>query len=270
MPEISNKISPVIHYRKQGAGPVLVLLHGFPERSELWEGVAADLSGAFTLVMPDFPGSGGSVLQHETDITQMAECVKDVLDAEQVPKAVIVGHSMGGYVALAFASLYSERVAGLSLVHSTAAADDEEKKKNRQKSIELIQKGGRNAFINQMIPNLFAEPFKRAHPEIVEKCIDMAKTVKDDGLVNYLSAMRLRPDRQGELNDATFPVQWFIGNNDNIIYYKKILEQCYKSHVNFVYLYDACGHMSMFENHGNMVADLTDFARYCQTLSRSN
>jgi pimeloyl-ACP methyl ester carboxylesterase len=270
MPEISNSISSRIHYRKTGAGPALVLLHGFPERSELWQGIEEHLSQSFTIIMPDFPGSGGSILERPTSIVEMAECVKDVIDAEGIGKAVIAGHSMGGYVALAFAAAYPGKVAGLSLVHSTASPDDEEKKENRRKSIALIQKGGRNAFINQMIPNLFSEPFKRSHPQVVESCIDMAQTVEDKSLVNYLDAMRSRPGRQEQLKTAAFPLQWIAGKNDNIISYKKILEQCHQSHVNFVYLYDDCGHMGMFEAPEKLVADLKEFVLYAFTPSRMN
>ena len=153
--EVATSVSSQIFYAKMGSGPVLILLHGFPESGSLWRNVRDELSASYMLIIPDFPGSGNSILEKETSISQMADCVKNIMDKEGIDKAVIAGHSMGGYVAFAFATSYPENVAGLSLVHSTPEADDDEKKQTRLKIIEIIRKGGKTAFISQMVPNLF-------------------------------------------------------------------------------------------------------------------
>lgn len=262
MPEISTSASPEIFYRKSGSGPVLILLHGFPESSDIWRAICDDLSASFTLIMPDLPGSGKSVLKGDTSISQMAGCIKEIMDHEDIDKAVIAGHSMGGYVAFAFAGMYPERLAGLSLIHSTPLADDEEKKKMRRKTIELIRNGGKEAFIKQMIPNLFSASFKQTQPEVVEDEIIRGLKMEDAGMINFYNAMLHRPDRVNVLKNAATPVQWFIGMEDNIIFYKKILELCHHSHINFVYLYNNCGHMGMFEAPEKLVAGLKEFVHY--------
>src|SRR5690606_25097329 len=115
---------------------------------------------------------------------------------------VMVGHSMGGYIALAFAEKYPKVLKGLSLVHSTATADTEEKKETRRKSIALIEKGGKDAFVKGMIPNLFSNHFKGAHPEIIQKQIEQGQKLKAESMVGFYTAMINRPDRRNVLTEA--------------------------------------------------------------------
>ena len=263
MPEIKTSVSSRVYYQKMGAGPVLVLLHGFPESGTLWQKIWHELCASFTLIVPDFPGSGNSLFERNTSIADMAACVKAILDDEHVEQAVIAGHSMGGYVAFAFAALYPRWVAGLSLVHSTPVADDEEKKKTRQKAIELIRNGAKNAFISQMVPNLFSADFKQTNPIAVKQQVDEAVKMDDNSLINFYEAMIARTDHTFVLENARYPIQWIVGLDDNVIYYKKILEQCNKSNINFVSFYRDCGHMSMVELPQKMSFYIREFENYC-------
>ena len=262
MPELSTIVSSRIFYRKMGVGPVMVLLHGFPETGELWHNIWDALSVSFTLIIPDLPGSGASRLEKETSISMMAETVKAILDKEEINSAILAGHSMGGYVALAFAGLYPAMVEGVSLVHSMPVADDDEKKKARIKSVELIEKGGKEPFIRQMIPNLFSDVFKQNNPAIVKEHIDKGLKMNSDSLINFYNAMRLREDRRNMVKAAKFPIQWIIGLGDNIMGYKKILIESHQSAINFVTFYHECGHMSMIEAPGKLTADLETFGKY--------
>lgn len=262
MPEIKTSVSSRMHYKKLGAGPAVVLLHGFPENSDLWRNIWDDLSGSFTLIIPDLPGSGESALEKETTIPMMAEAVKEILDAEAISSAVIAGHSMGGYVALAFANLYPGMVQGLALVHSTPAADDEEKKKTRLRSAELIRNGGKEQFVKQMVPNLFSDAFKQSAPQAVKEQIDEALETDSDSLANFCDAMRLRSDSREMVRTARFPMQWVIGMGDNVMDYRKLLTESHQSAINFVSFYHDCGHMSMIEAPGKLAADLKSFASY--------
>ena len=263
MDQSTDTISTSINYRKMGTGPVVVLLHGFPESGTLWKNIWDDLAASCTLIIPDLPGSGNTKLEGDTGLDEMATQVKTILDKEGIDKAVVAGHSMGGYVAFAFADMYPACVSGLSLIHSTPLADDDERKKIRVKSIDLIRKGGKDLFISQMVPNLFGDTFKLSHPEVVKEMIGEALKMTDDSMINYYNAMMQRPDRTKVLDWAFFPVQWIIGMHDNIISYKKILEQCYRSGINFVSFYNNCGHMSMFEAPEQLTIDLQRFIHYC-------
>ena len=263
MPDIANSISSNIHYEKRGSGQALVLIHGFPESGSMWANMADQLSFSFTVITPDLPGSGKSELDHSTSIAEMATCIKDILLHEKIDKVVVAGHSMGGYVACAFACLYPEMTLGLSLIHSTPLADDEEKKTTRRKSIDLVQNGGKRLFMGQLIPNLFSDHFKQAHPEIVERQLAGAMLLEEKSIVNFYEAMMARPDRSAGLSSAAFPIQWILGKEDKLINYKKIIELSHKSYINFVTLMDNCGHMGMFEVPDGLITDLQTFIPYC-------
>ncbi len=263
MPEVNTSFSPSVHYQKAGNGQVLVLLHGFPESSWLWQGIKDALAASYTLIMPDFPGSGKTSLNGTVSINDMAELVKAILDAEGITKAVVAGHSMGGYVALAFAHLYPEVVSGLSLIHSTPSADDADKLEMRKKAIDIINKGGKSAFIRQMVSGLFADGFKSNNAEVVESQIANALEVGEDGLVNYYKAMMQRADRTDVLDKAAFPVQWITGGLDNVIPFKKVLPYTHTAAINFVSFYPDCAHMGMYEAKENLIKDLLQFCRYC-------
>ena len=262
MPEISTSVSSNVYYRKMGSGPAIVLLHGFPESGTLWQNIWDELAASYTVIIPDFPGSGKSILEKETSIVEMAECLNAILDNEGIDTAVIAGHSMGGYVAFAFADKYPGKVKGLTLVHSTPEADDDEKIKTRLKSIELIRKGAKLTFITYMVPNLFSELFKQSKPLIVKQQVDEALTMDEAGMINFYKAMISRTDKTHVLETAIYPIQWIIGEQDNVIHFKKILNKTYRSPINFVSFYHDCGHMSMIEAPSKLVSDLKLFINY--------
>jgi len=267
MLQINTPDCSQMFYEKTGSGPALVLIHGFPFKHDIWEQIAGDLSSGFTLIIPDLPGSGFSSLDGSLGIVEFAKCVKTILDKENIAKAVIAGHSMGGYVAFAFAALYPRSVSGLSVIHSTPLADDDEKKVTRKKVIDIIKSGGKKNFINQMIPNLFCDDFKQNHYEMVKTQIEKALESRDEALINFYVAMMERNDYSGTIDSFNFPIQWILGKNDNIIPYKKSLQYCFKTSVNFVHIFPSCGHMSMIEKPGQLLWSLTEFINYCQMSS---
>ncbi len=252
-----------MHFTKTGSGPVLVLLHGFPDSSAIWHAIAPALARRFTLILPDLPGAGDTPLEGEPTLADMATGVRDILRQEAVDKAVVMGHSMGGYTACAFARLYPELLAGLTLIHSTPVADDDEKKKTRLKAIELIRNGGRETFIRQMTANLFAPAFREANPQVVADKTATGMRMGQEALINFYRAMIGRDDNTDVLAAAQFPVQWVLGQEDAIIPYQKNLQLAHASGINFVTLYKGCGHMSMIENPAQLIADLQRFGIYC-------
>ena len=254
-------------YRKMGAGPAVILIHGFPECSTLWRNIWDDLAKKYTLIIPDLPGTGGTPLTGSITIPEMAEGIKLIMDKEGIDRAIIAGHSMGGYISFAFADLFPGRVAGLVLVHSTPAADDAEKKNLRLRSIELVKNGGKDVFLENMVPNLFSPAFKQSHPAIVKDLIDEALKMNTESIVNFYTAMMEREDTSAVLRSADFPVQWVIGLDDNLLPYKKILAFCHTSPVNFVTFYRNCGHMSMLEVPDQLAADMDSFINYTYNLS---
>lgn len=260
---------PTLSYRKAGNGPVLVLVHGFPENSGLWHKVIPLLESSFTVIAPDLPGAGESTFEGGLSIEDMADSLNVILEHEDISQAVIAGHSMGGYTALAFAERYPQKMAGLCLVHSAAGADDEEKKETRRKSIELMKKdGGKEMFVRQMVPNLFSKTFKEQHPEVIQEQIKRGTELGADSMIAFYKAMINRPERIGILTKLGKPVQWIIGKEDNVVPASKAAEQSKQSDRTFVSVYDNSAHMSMLELPLALAQDLKEFTDYCyQNLS---
>lgn len=253
-----------VAYTKTGNGEPLMLIHGFPEDHGLWRRIVPALSERFTLILPDIPGSGNSKLDNgEVTMEQLADAIKFIADTESISQLVIAGHSMGGYITLAFAEKYTSMMKGLSLIHSTATADDEEKKKKRKKSIDIIRKGGKETFIKEMTPTLFAKKFKEENLDVIQEQIKRGIRLSDESIITFYNAMMNRKDRTPILKNASYPVQMIIGKEETIAPMDVLLEQAAMADVGFVSLYEDSLHMSMIEHPKRLAADLINFTDYC-------
>ncbi len=258
----------MIHYTTEGEGHPLLLLHGFPNDGRAWHTISPELAKYYKLIIPDLPGAGNSALpETPLSIHYMAKAVAELLDREQADKVVVAGHSMGGYVAMELASLFPQRVKGLSMVHSLASADSESKKENRKKSIALIQKGPaeKRMFLKGMAQNLFAAEFARQNPDAVHQVVDNGDRLSSDALAAFYTAIMERTDKLEFLKQAAFPVQWIIGEEDTATTMEDMLKQCSIAPVNDVVIYPACGHMSFAELPDRLIGDLVRFGQFCYT-----
>src|ERR1051326_356905 len=146
-----------VRFSDKGKGRAIVLLHGFLESLEIFNGLSDKLSKSFRVISIDLPGHGQTPsLGYIHTMELMAECVKSVLDFSGIRKYVVIGHSMGGYVALAFAEKFPQHIAGLCLFHSTAMPDSEEKKKDRDRAAEVVMHD-HTQYVTDLIPKLFAK-----------------------------------------------------------------------------------------------------------------
>ncbi|PWT72080.1 MAG: alpha/beta hydrolase [Bacteroidetes bacterium] len=232
-----------------------MLIHGFAEDMSIWHHQIDYLKNKFRLIIPDIPGSGGSspltLFKNGSPPAIMddyAACLLHLLDQEGIEKCNLVGHSMGGYVALAFAELYPSRINKLSLFHSTAFPDSEEKKAARRKSNEFIKSYGSAPFIEQAIPNLFDEPFRKSSPEKIENLIERYANFPAEALVSYYEAMILRPDRTHVLQNFKNPVQFIIGENDKAVPLEQSLRQCHIPQISYIHVLEKSAHMGMLED----------------------
>ncbi len=253
-----------LSYRVEGAGPVIILLHGFPDDGGLWREVVPLLSANFTVVCPDLPGAGDSTLpEGSLTIERMAQAVSAIADAVAPEPFLLVGHSMGGYAALAFAEQAGERLAGLALVHSTSAADDDEKQAQRKKAIALIQKGGKDPFMREAVPKMFSPEIQAEKPDLVREQAARGLRLPDASAVAYYEAMIARPERSGVLKAARYPVHWCLGKDDALIPLTKVAEQTHLAPRSSVRVYKQCGHLAMLEAPRQLAEDLRQFAVYC-------
>lgn len=264
---ISTDIFASLQYRKTGNGPAIVLLHGFPVSSLLWSRVWDNIGKHNTVIAPDLPGSGGSTGIANLSMELIADGVKAILDAEGISKAIIAGHSMGGYVCMAFAAKYPDMISGIAMVHSIASDDTEEKKETRRKSIALIEKGGKEPFVKQMIPNLFSPKSSQLHPEWVQEQIEEGLKVPAESLAAFYNAMINRQNHTETLSKAVFPLLWIAGKDDGVIPLDKVIQQTMLASVNFVKVYEDCGHMGMIEQSERLVDDINEFSKYCSNAN---
>jgi pimeloyl-ACP methyl ester carboxylesterase len=234
-------------YRDTGNGFPVMLVHGFPIDGSLWRYQAEKLASYFRLLIPDLPGSGQSPLTGSLRIEDMAEFLQAILEQEDIEQCILIGHSMGGYAALAYAEKYPEKLKGLGLIHSTAFADTEEKKQGRLRSVDLMQHYGAGVFLRQMMPGLFAEKFRKNNREELLELIKSKENASVEALTIYYRAMMERPDRTEVLKQTRAPVLFVIGKEDTAASAKDVLQQVSLPAVSEVHLFENVAHMGMLE-----------------------
>jgi pimeloyl-ACP methyl ester carboxylesterase len=238
-----------LFYRTEGNGLPVLLLHGFAEDGAIWNNQASVLAAHCRLIIPDLPGSGrSSALPGGVSIEDLAGSVIELLDHEGIEKCVLIGHSMGGYIALAVAEKYPERLSALGLFHSTAYGDSEEKAAARQKSITFIRKNGAAAFIRQSTPNLFGEYTRNNRPDLITGMVEQYSGFSPESLVSYYEAVIRRPDRTAVLQEFAGPVLFVIGREDTVIPMEQALQQCHLPAIAHIYTVEHAGHEGMLEN----------------------
>lgn len=252
-----------IHYTILGEGNTIVLLHGFLESLRIWDEFAIDFSKNFRLVCIDLPGFGKSdVFAQSHPMDFMADVVKAVLDENSIKKCVMIGHSMGGYVTLAFAGKYPYFLKGISLFHSHASPDNEDTKRNRDRTIKIVDQGKKD-FIHHFIPALFApENIKRFQEEIIQ-LQEQAKHTSAEGIKAALMGMKERKSQLGTLCEIECPVQFILGKQDNRIPYDKGMAQAVlPKYANIVFLREA-GHMGYLEEKQHCLINIQSFLANC-------
>ncbi len=238
----------------------ILLIHGFCEDHTIWENIVPALKH-HQVFLVDLPGFGNSIdrLPDDLSIEWVADAVfKEVIEKNAV-NPVVIGHSLGGYVALALAEKYAHQLAGICLFHSTAFADSPEKKVTRNKVIDFVKNAGVKTFTSEFVPGLFHSTYRRSNPDQVQKVVDLASTTPLNTLVAYTAAMRDRPDRMQVLKNFEGKKLIIAGDKDGAV---PLLQSLSLKDVvgesNFVLLKDTA-HMAMFEKPEESCAALTSF-----------
>ena len=247
-------------YRVIGEGQPLVLLHGFGENADVWHRQISFLEKECLLIVPDIPGTGESGMLADMTMEGMATAIKAILEEEKDiltmvspngdlvdGKVIMIGHSMGGYITLAFASMYPDHLKAFGLFHSTAFADSEEKKETRRKGIEFIRNHGAEAFLKTAVSNLFSPLTKDEKSEIIEGFSGGLAAFTDESLVAYYEAMIQRPDRTDLLKTTDVPVLFIMGKFDNAAPYQDVLRQTHLPTISHIHTLHRSGHMGMLE-----------------------
>lgn len=246
-----------ISYTEQGKGTAVVLLHGFLENQSMWEAFVPEFSKKYRVITIDLLGHGQTeCLGYVHSMEDQADMVHHVLHELKIRKAILVGHSMGGYVALAFAELYPDTMKGLVLLNSTSRADSDERKLNRDRAIVAV-KQNYSAFVRMSIANLFSEDNRERLAEQIEHVKLEALKTPLQGVVAALEGMKIRNDREVILHFAPYPILLILGKKDGVLIYEDNLEQIEGTKVKLIAFPD--GHMSHLENKKQLMKVLLEF-----------
>lgn len=248
-----------ISYTDQGKGNAVILLHGFLENSTMWNYLAPVLAKKNRVVCIDLLGHGQTdCLGYIHSMEDMADAVHHVISELKIRKAVFVGHSMGGYVALAVAELYPEFMKGLVLLNSTSRADSEERIANRTRAIKAV-KQNYVAAVRMSIANLFSEENRTKLSEQIEWVREEALKTPLQGIIAAQEGMKLRKDREVILHFATYPILLILGKKDPVLNYEENFEQIEGTNVKLISFND--GHMSHLENQAELEKVMVGFLK---------
>jgi pimeloyl-ACP methyl ester carboxylesterase len=253
-------VSQQIYFKDQGKGFPIVLLHGFCENHQIWNGFAEDLALNFRVITPDLPGFGKSQLPHQPfSIDDIADQMLTWLHQSGIEYSILIGHSLGGYITLAMARKKVEAFAGIGLFHSTAFADSDDKKANRDKTIEFVQKNGVAPFASTFVQGLFRDSQSKYLTQVNKiACATPLETV-----ISYTKAMR---DRESAIEFLrTLPIYLLViaGIHDSIIPVA-VSKQLAEIGPKVVYQpLEHSGHMGMLEDKQRALNAIRDFSNRC-------
>lgn len=250
-----------MHYKTFGKGLPIVLLHGFCLDGRIWNKLENKLSKYYKLIIPDLPGFGKSELSSkEITIEKIAENLLQVFKKEKISNCIMIGHSMGGYVALAFAEKYPKYLVGLGLFHSHPFQDSLEKKVERNKVIKFIKSYGHKRFISEFMPKLFAKSGINKNKATIDKLKARAYQYNSGAIIAAIKAMKNRPDRTKILKSLNIPVMFILGREDVTFPFIKAISQTYLPDISIIHTLEKVGHMGMLEKPDEISKIILEYA----------
>ena len=264
LPKISEKMilehkGIPIFYDDTGKGPAVVLLHGFLENSTMWSTIIPTLSKTNRVVTIDLLGHGKTAcLGYVHSMELMAEAVNAVLKSLRLRRVNLIGHSMGGYVALAFAEKNPQKIKQLCLLNSTAQEDSKERKELRSRANKMVQNNF-TGMVKVSVTNLFRpENLDRYKREVEEVKTEALKT-PIQGYLACQEGMRIRPNREAVVKTDAFKTFYIIGKDDPILEVDTLVKEAKKNRADFLILEG--GHMSHIENKEDVIVALRKFVK---------
>ncbi|MGK0254070.1 MAG: pimeloyl-ACP methyl ester carboxylesterase [Mariniflexile sp.] len=246
-----------VFYTDTGIGNTIVLLHGFLENASMWDAFIPELIKKNRIICIDLLGHGKTpCLGYVHTMELMAEAVETVLNHLKTNNPIVIGHSMGGYVALAFAEKNPNTLKGLCLMNSTAYADSDTKKLNRDRAIVAV-KQNHKTFIRIAINNLFRPKNRIVFAEEIKEIISSAVQTPLQGIIAALEGMKIRKNREYILQSSSFKKMIIISKRDPALDYDSLIAQTKNRDIKIVEFPD--GHMSHIENKDAFLLQLMYF-----------
>ena len=255
-----------LHYRVEGRDntQTVVLLHGFLQNLSVWSALSLRLMHFFRVVCIDLPGHGYSD-SYNNDCHSMdfiSRCINEVLITEGITDCVIIGHSWGGYAALAYAENFEYNVKGIGLLHSVAMPDSEEKKQQRLKVCQEVRKHRPN-FVLEFIPSLFAQCNQAVLSHEIEEIKEQALDITTEAIIAAQMGMMRRSSSIYFLSRTTVPVMFIYGKQDNRIPLEVATAMATVPAYSQLLLLDNVAHMSHLENPSAVTRWIANFVMTC-------
>jgi pimeloyl-ACP methyl ester carboxylesterase len=251
-----------IYYTDSGKGKVIVLLHGYLESSEVWNGFKDRLTTRFRVICVDLPGHGLSGIYDETHSMEfMATVIKELLDSLAIKNVFLTGHSLGGYVALAFLELFPGYLSGYCLFHSHPFSDSPEAIEKRNREISIVKAGKKHLMYPDNVIRMFAPSNIEKFSGAIGRSKEIASKIPGEGIIAVLKGMILRPSRQSLMEEGRVPCLWILGSMDTYIPCDIIQAKVKMPENAMIVVLDKSGHMGFIEEEEKSVEVITAFVR---------
>jgi len=223
------------------ANSLLIFLHGFGEDSRMWDDFIPQFTWPYASHCPNYADW--------TDCHSMSDYARKIIaELPEDASLNVVGHSMGGYIALAMAELFPERINRVVLLHSTPSADSEEKKNVRDKTKVFLQMHGVRSFLGPFVSNLFASSFVKSNPLLLRELSGRYANLPAEALIVATEAMKQRPDSWDFLAKTSIPFLFILGDQDALIPYESILQGLAGKGQHKYVILPSVGHQGTYES----------------------
>jgi pimeloyl-ACP methyl ester carboxylesterase len=253
-----------IHYSDNGSGKIIVLLHGYLETSEVWAGFANKLVKKFRVITVDLPGHGYSDIFGESHSMEfMATVLREIIRSLNIERIFLTGHSLGGYVALAFMELYPEMLSGYCLFHSHPFADSEEALEKRDREIKLVLAGKKDLMYPENVKKMFANINLDKFHDSLERSKMIASSIPGEGIIAVLRGMMKRPSRISVMEEGKVPCLWILGAMDNHIDCELVQTRVRLPENAEIAILKNSGHMGFIEEEERSLKIMAEFVKNC-------
>jgi pimeloyl-ACP methyl ester carboxylesterase len=262
-----------LFYSESGSpheGLPLILLHGFCETHKIWRKLEAELAQEQHVLSPDLPGFGQSPAPAgPLSLALVADSLYSWLQDRGIEQCMLLGHSLGGYISLAFLEKYPHMVAGIGLMHSTAFADTEERKRSRHHVINFVEKHGVEKFINSFVPPLFFPGNRKKLQPQIEELLAIARSTPKETLIAYTRAMQQRKSRLQVLQQYEGPILYIAGEYDTSLPQEDTYKQILTLSNCQLHILKDTAHMGMYESPEESLQTIKNFVHSVQNKKSS-
>lgn len=245
------------YFTDSGNGKTVVFLHGFLETSSIWKSITPAFATTHRVICIDLLGHGKTASISNVHTMEMhANSVAAVLEHLNITQATFIGHSMGGYVALAFAELYPNKINGLCLLNSSSKPDSEARKLVRSRSVDFIRKN-HQIYAGMALTNLFTANSRKLFLDAIKSLKKEAHAMTENAMIASVLGMKIRKNRTEILLSFNHKKMLIIGEKDTILSCDALVKECEATHTTYTIF--PGGHMSFVENKNMLISTLKVF-----------